>query len=130
MEWIDGVPITRWSASDGGRSIDAILQVFVLTCEAVAHAHRHGVIHRDLKPSNILVDRDDRPRVLDFGMAKLSRPDGPDTAAITGSEFAGTIAYASPDQVGLGAATVDRGPTCTRSASRSTSCSPSAAPAA
>jgi eukaryotic-like serine/threonine-protein kinase len=107
MEWIDGVPITRWAASDGGRSVDAILRSFVLTCEAVAHAHRHGVIHRDLKPSNILVDREDRPRVLDFGMAKLSRPDGSDAAAITGSAFAGTIAYASPEQIGLGAAAVD-----------------------
>jgi eukaryotic-like serine/threonine-protein kinase len=108
MEWIEGIPITRWAASDGGRSVEDILRAFLQVCDAVAHAHRNGVIHRDLKPSNILVDREDHPRVLDFGMAKISyRVGGEDAPLTAASAFAGTIAYASPEQVGSGAAAAD-----------------------
>jgi serine/threonine-protein kinase len=108
MEWVEGVPITRWAAGDGGRDAESILGVFLQVCDAVAHAHRHGVIHRDLKPSNIVVDRDGRARILDFGMAKIERRGRGEDIPLTASDaFAGTIAYASPEQVRLGAAFVD-----------------------
>jgi tetratricopeptide (TPR) repeat protein/tRNA A-37 threonylcarbamoyl transferase component Bud32 len=102
MEWVDGVPITRWARPGGAppRSQRAILDVFLQVCDAVQHAHRHGVIHRDLKPSNILVDRDGRPRVLDFGMAKLAEEHRSERVSLTESgAFAGTIAYAAPEQL-------------------------------
>jgi eukaryotic-like serine/threonine-protein kinase len=52
MEWIEGIPITKWAAENGGRDAESVLRAFLQVCDAVAHAHRNGVIHRDLKPSN------------------------------------------------------------------------------
>lgn len=80
---------------------------------AVAHAHAHGVLHRDLKPANILVDADGRPKVSDFGLAKLFESTdeppapaaGPDTATdVTATQLTvpgdrpGTWAYMAPEQ--------------------------------
>lgn len=96
MEYIDGVPIDRWQPP--GETEDErrreLLRVFVTVCGAVHHAHLNGVIHRDLKPDNILVTAEGRPVVLDFGIAKA----GGIHTTMTG-EFAGTPAYASPEQV-------------------------------
>src|SRR5207248_5552908 len=62
--------------------------------EAMAYAHSRGVIHRDLKPSNILIDRDGRPRVTDFGIAMRVEGDG---SVITG-QVIGTPSYMPPEQ--------------------------------
>lgn len=79
-----------------------ILGIFLQLCSAVQYAHQRGVIHRDLKPANILVDRDGRARVLDFGIAKLTQQSdaAPSQPTMTRpGEFAGTLAYASPEQL-------------------------------
>ncbi|MFT5284902.1 MAG: tRNA A-37 threonylcarbamoyl transferase component Bud32 [Planctomycetota bacterium] len=97
MEWIDGVPITHWANPKGGpqRTVRQVINVFLDLCAAVSHAHQNGVLHRDLKPSNVLVTADARPHVLDFGLAKSLAADGDVTVS---REFAGTPAYASPEQ--------------------------------
>ncbi len=95
MEYVDGVPLDAWrpsGESPAGRQRE-LLRVFVSVCGAVHHAHLNGVIHRDLKPDNILVTPDGRPVVLDFGIAKAGGIGTTMTA-----EFAGTPAYASPEQ--------------------------------
>lgn len=100
MQHVDGVPFDQWAAPFGGprRSITDCLRAFVQVCDAVQHAHQRGVIHRDLKPSNILVDAEQRPHVLDFGLAKL-RSDAQERWQHTRTgEFLGTPAYASPEQ--------------------------------
>lgn len=96
MEFVDGEPIDRWKAAGGSAQERqrALLRVFVGACSGVHHAHLNGVIHRDLKPDNILVTPEGRAVVLDFGVAQAG---GLRTTA-TG-EFAGTPAYASPEQV-------------------------------
>jgi len=80
--------------------ITEVLDLFVRICDAVNHAHQHGVIHRDLKPSNVLVDDSGNPHVLDFGIAKLANggAENLDTAvlSITGHVF-GTLPYMSPE---------------------------------
>lgn len=104
MEFVDGLPLDRFLAERvraGGASVAAILALFVRVCSAVSHAHQRGVIHRDLKPGNILVDREGEPRVLDFGLAR-SIDDGASHSAHD-SAFAGTLAYASPEQFAGGA---------------------------
>ncbi|MDP1661996.1 MAG: tetratricopeptide repeat protein [Phycisphaerales bacterium] len=103
MEYVDGVPLDQWkppaAASEGDR-LRAVLRVFVAVCAGVHHAHLNGVIHRDLKPDNILVTADGRPVVLDFGIAKLNAVGGgPGLRTTATGDFAGTPAYASPEQV-------------------------------
>ena len=70
-------------------------------CDAVQDAHRHSVVHRDLKPANILVNKEGRPKLLDFGIAKWMDPElAPEPAAETlpGTRLL-TPEYASPEQV-------------------------------
>ncbi|MCW5553498.1 MAG: serine/threonine protein kinase [Verrucomicrobiae bacterium] len=72
--------------------------------EAVAHAHDRGILHRDIKPSNILMDREGRPRITDFGLAKrLTEPEpgtpNPDLT-LTG-QLLGTPSYAPPEQLAV-----------------------------
>ena len=68
MEYVEGRPIDEYAAEIEVRDR---LALFLDVCDGVSHAHRHLVIHRDLKPSNILVDASGRPKLLDFGIAKL-----------------------------------------------------------
>jgi tetratricopeptide (TPR) repeat protein len=95
MEFVQGVPIDQWQPSGqaGSHRLRELLRVFIAVCGGVHHAHLNAVIHRDLKPDNLLVTADGRPVVLDFGIAKADQV----YATMTG-EFAGTPAYASPEQ--------------------------------
>ena len=106
MEYVDGLALDRWvppaAASDAER-LRAVLRVFVAVCAGVHHAHLNGVIHRDLKPDNILVTAEGRPVILDFGIAKLNAvaggAAGGGLSTTATGDFAGTPAYASPEQV-------------------------------
>ncbi|MEZ5965853.1 MAG: protein kinase [Planctomycetota bacterium] len=98
MELVAGAPLQR-QVDRGALELPARLALFLEVCDAVAHAHRRGVIHRDLKPSNVLVEMSDegpRVKVIDFGIAKLLD----DTSELTrGGPLIGTPAYASPEQL-------------------------------
>ncbi|MDC8011053.1 serine/threonine-protein kinase [Tahibacter soli] len=97
MEYVDGVAITRYCDE---RTLDlcARLTLFADVCEAVAYAHRRLVLHRDLKPGNILVDRDGRVRLVDFGIAKsLDGVAANGEATVDGGFF--SIGSAAPEQV-------------------------------
>jgi predicted Ser/Thr protein kinase len=72
--------------------------------DAVAHAHTRGILHRDLKPSNVLIDESGRPRITDFGIARLAGL-GEDAAGLTQSgQMLGSPGYASPEQALFGRA--------------------------
>ena len=63
----------------------------------MAHAHERGVLHRDLKPSNVLIDSQDQPRVMDFGLSKQLESDADITLS---GQLLGTPPYMSPEQAG------------------------------
>ncbi|MFW6089317.1 MAG: protein kinase domain-containing protein [Gemmatimonadota bacterium] len=100
MEYVDGVPITDY-CDEHELDLEARLRLFVEVCDAVDHAHAHGVIHRDLKPGNILVDRTGHAKLLDFGIARLLSPDADAPRTRPGLRLL-TPDYASPEQVRAG----------------------------
>ncbi|MBL8721871.1 MAG: tetratricopeptide repeat protein [Myxococcales bacterium] len=68
MELVDGQNLRAWL--EGGRSVDATLGVFHQAALGLMAAHEAGIVHRDVKPENILVGRDGRVRITDFGLAR------------------------------------------------------------
>ena len=112
LEWVDGGTLASWLAAP--RTTRQILEVFRQAGEGLAAAHAVGLVHRDIKPDNILVGKDQRVRVTDFGLALSLENDGagatppskladampalPMRLTATGAVI-GTPAYASPEQV-------------------------------
>ena len=100
MEYVKGLPITDY-CNENKLDIPARLALFAKVARAVQHAHRNLVVHRDLKPSNILVGEDGKVQLLDFGVAKLLRPEPNEEFGVitsTGRLFL-TPQYASPELV-------------------------------
>ena len=86
----------------------ALLELFVAVCAAVEHANGKGIVHRDLKPSNVMVDEHGRPKVLDFGVARLLEGDELVTAERTRTgALIGTLSYMAPEQARGDHAAVD-----------------------
>ena len=100
MEWIDGVPIND-RCQELKLSLDRRMDLFLQILDAVGYAHGQLIAHRDLKPSNILVTRDERVKLLDFGIAKLLAGDAEnDATQLTRvGHFMATPAYAAPEQL-------------------------------
>jgi TonB family protein len=73
------------------------LAMMAKICDAVHHAHQRGLIHRDLKPANIVVDATGQPKILDFGVARVTDRDSKATVTDIG-QLVGTLAYMSPEQ--------------------------------
>jgi len=99
MELVAGEPITI-ACERHGLSVRERVVLFAEVCDAVHHAHQRAVIHRDLKPANVLVEEHDgrlRPRVIDFGIAKLTESGVEAMVTHDGSRF-GTPRYMSPEQ--------------------------------
>ncbi len=91
MEFIDGEDLASLLRRIGRLPPDKALEIARQLCAGLAAAHDRGVLHRDLKPANIMIDGRGKARITDFGLAV--------TTAESTSEFAGTPAYMSPEQL-------------------------------
>lgn len=104
MEFVDGRPLDE-HISPGKTDPRTVMTLLASVADIVNEAHQRGVLHRDLKPANILVERDGRVRLLDFGLAKAIDPESGEHAELTISEAGrpmGTLAYMPPEQAAGG----------------------------
>jgi len=103
MEYVEGVSLAEWRRTRNP-GLRQVLDLFRQVCAAVHCAHENLVVHRDLKPANILVNREDVPKLLDFGIAKLLAPLPGQNGSTTELRH-WTPDYTSPEQVRGGAIT-------------------------
>ncbi|HEY8074936.1 MAG TPA: serine/threonine-protein kinase, partial [Labilithrix sp.] len=89
MELIDGGNLRQWLAEEK-RTVPAIVRVFLEAGRGLVAAHRAGLVHRDFKPDNVLVGKDGRVVVTDFGLAH--------STLAPSDRVAGTMAYMAPEQ--------------------------------
>lgn len=100
MEYVQGTNLRRALRHEGALALGDALDVVGHVLDALAAAHRAGLVHRDVKPENVLVADDGRIKVADFGLARAVTEA---TAATTGT-LLGTVAYLSPEIVTSGIA--------------------------
>ena len=110
MEHVKGVRITEYCETER-LSIRKRLELFVLVCHAIQHAHQKGIIHGDIKPSNIMVCQQDGvaiPKVIDFGIARATESRLLEREPFSEQDqLVGTPAYMSPEQMEMNGFDVD-----------------------
>jgi tRNA A-37 threonylcarbamoyl transferase component Bud32 len=98
MEYVDGVTL-RQLLSTGRIAPEEALKIVPKICEALQFAHEQGIVHRDIKPENVLLDKQGRVKIADFGIAKLVGGSGPGPALTEEQSVIGTPHYMAPEQV-------------------------------
>ena len=98
MEFIDGANL-RELIQAGELSPTEAMAIVPQICEALQFAHSNGIVHRDIKPENILVDKNGRVRIADFGLAKLLANSPEDLTLTHTHQTMGTPRYMAPEQI-------------------------------
>lgn len=98
MEYVDGADLRR-VLQQRKLSAEEALRIVPAICDALQYAHANGVVHRDIKPGNILLDREGRVKIADFGIAKLVGGESLDPTLTQLRQRMGTPHYMAPEQV-------------------------------
>ncbi|HMI50953.1 MAG TPA: protein kinase [Candidatus Saccharimonadales bacterium] len=98
MEFIRGQRLLEYS-TNAKLNVKQRMELAAKIADAMQHAHERGIIHRDLKPGNILVTENGQPKILDFGVARVTDSDFQATRQTDVGQLVGTIPYMSPEQV-------------------------------
>jgi CHASE2 domain-containing sensor protein/tRNA A-37 threonylcarbamoyl transferase component Bud32 len=96
MEFIEGQELSNFCDKESLLKPRQVTTIIGHICHALDYAHKEGVVHRDIKPSNIMLPKDGRPKIMDFGITKMITSDATQTAAMLG-----TPSYMSPEQIDL-----------------------------
>jgi len=96
MEFVDGVNL-RQAMKAARFTPEQALAIVPPVCEALQYAHEHGIVHRDIKPENLLLDKEGRVKIADFGIAKMLHAEASDVG-VADSQPAGTPQYMAPEQ--------------------------------
>ncbi|MBS1997889.1 MAG: serine/threonine protein kinase, partial [Cyanobacteria bacterium SZAS LIN-2] len=104
MEYLEGANLAEMLAEHGPMPLEQALEIFIQVCDGVECAHRAGILHRDLKPANIMLTRTAKGKmevkILDFGLAKLTRHDREKQSLTAVGDIFGSPSYMSPEQCG------------------------------
>ena len=102
MELVEGATLRDYMHEQGALSVERALQIMSPVASALAAAHKLGIVHRDIKPENILVSKEGRIKIADFGLARGALLGNTMTAE--SSVILGSVSYLSPEQVQRGVA--------------------------
>lgn len=102
MELIEGATLRDYIIEQGALSTERALSIITPVASALAAAHKLGIVHRDIKPENILVSKEGRIKIADFGLARGALLGNTMTAE--SSVILGSVSYLSPEQVQRGVA--------------------------
>ena len=97
LEWADGRLLRTVLNEQKKLPIDRAVNLTLAICDALDYMHKHGIVHRDLKPENVMVDENDRIKLIDFGIAM--KEDARRLTFVNLSSMLGTPDYISPEQV-------------------------------
>lgn len=103
MELIEGITLKSYIANKGCLEVKETIGIAIQVAQGMSAAHQQGIIHRDIKPQNIIISKDGKVKVADFGIARITSAEGQDRNAM------GSVHYISPEQArgGVGDARSD-----------------------
>lgn len=96
MEYIDGITLADLIRDRNIKPLQ-LVNIMIKVCDALKHAHKHKILHRDIKPANIIIDQNNQPKVMDFGLAKIQQ--GVSTEISKTGDVVGTAKYIAPEQI-------------------------------
>jgi serine/threonine protein kinase len=97
MEYVDGTDLSRMIQRVGTLPVDIVLVIVLQIAKALEYAHGKGVVHRDIKPGNIMISREGKVKLMDFGIARVRSSKGDELTRA--GVLLGTPAYMSPEQI-------------------------------
>lgn len=102
MEFIDGLTLEKLLKQHGGLSVEVVFKIMIQALEGLQHAHEKGIFHRDIKPANLMLTKDGRVKLMDFGIARMVG-----SQRLTRADrVVGTLEYMAPELLDGSEATV------------------------